>query len=57
MISPIKTRIRKPSQRGIFHDSRQDVDALAKVCTELINKVNELTDEVNRLNSNKNNDR
>ena len=52
MISLIKTRIRKSKNQGIFHDSRQDVEALSKVCIELINKVNELTNEVNRLNTN-----
>lgn len=49
MIKPIKIRMRKSSDSGIFHNSREDCQVLMKVCNELVAKVNELTDEVNRL--------
>jgi predicted transcriptional regulator len=46
MISKINTRI-KLNKTGLFHNSREDVASLSKVCNLLINKVNELTDEIN----------
>ena len=49
MVKKIKTRIRKSSNPGIFHDSRGDIAIISKVCTELIDKVNELVEEVNEL--------
>jgi hypothetical protein len=49
MIKPLKLRVRKSSESGIFHNSKQDVATLTKVCNQLIDKVNELTKEVNIL--------
>ncbi|MFS0783579.1 hypothetical protein [Bacillus sp. 1P06AnD] len=54
MIKPIKTKIGKSKQRVIFHDSREDVQALGKVCNELIDKVNEIIAVVNGINSKNN---
>lgn len=49
MIQKINTRLRKSNNSGVFHDTKRDVATLTVVCIELINKVNELTDEINRL--------
>lgn len=49
VIKRINTKIRKPNDTGIFHNSREDVAVLGKVCNELIDKVNELVDKVNEL--------
>jgi hypothetical protein len=49
LIKKLDIKIRKSDNRGIFHDSRSDVNTLMKICVELINKVNELTDELNEL--------
>jgi|CXWK01.1.fsa_nt_gi hypothetical protein len=46
----IKTKLVKASETGLFHDSRGDVRKLAKVVNMLVDKVNELVDENNRLN-------
>ena len=50
MIKKINFRLRESLNKGIFHDSREDSRRLAKTCNILIDKVNELTDEVNKLN-------
>lgn len=50
MIKKIDSKFRKSSSIGIFHDSREDCRNLARVCNMLIDKVNELTSEVNKLN-------
>lgn len=57
MIKKIDFKLRKSSGIGIFHDSREDCRNLAKVCNILIDKVNELTSEVNKLNKNISNER
>lgn len=49
-IKPIKfKRINKTRNAGIFYSPKKDMDVLVDVCNELIAKVDELTDEVNRL--------
>lgn len=50
MIKKIDFKFRGSSSRGIFHDSREDCRNLARACNILIDKVNELTSEVNKLN-------
>ncbi|WP_160297279.1 hypothetical protein [Paenibacillus sp. IHBB 10380] len=49
MIKKITKRFRPSNEGGLFHNSREDVAALAKFCNELADKVNELTDKVNEL--------
>ncbi|WP_157091290.1 hypothetical protein [Paenibacillus antarcticus] len=49
MIKKITKRFRPSNDGGFFHNSREDVAALAKFCNELADKVNELTDKVNEL--------
>lgn len=49
MIKKIKNKVGTTGGAGIFHDTRDDVRILAEVCNRLIDKVNELTDEVNKL--------
>lgn len=49
MIRKIKTYVKFSEGGGLFHNSRQDVNKLAKVCNELTDKVNELVQEVNEL--------
>ena len=51
MINPIKIKIRQSKQKSILHNSREDAEMLGKVCNELIDKVNELIVEVNKLKS------
>lgn len=46
----IKIMIKKSSETGIFHDSRKDVKTLGIVTNNLIDKLNEAIDEINRLN-------
>lgn len=50
MIKPIKyARIKRKD--GLFHSPKQDIEVLITVCNALIDKVDELTKEVNRLSS------
>lgn len=49
MVQKIKIKLRDIDAIGIFHDTRGDVNKLAKVCNQLIDKVNELVDKVNDL--------
>lgn len=57
MIKKINFKFRNSSGIGIFHDSRKDCVILARACNTLIDKVNELTNEVNRLNKVINNEK
>ena len=41
--------LRKPSTSGIFHDTRKDVQTLSKCINILVDKVNELVNENNKL--------
>jgi hypothetical protein len=50
MVEKIKIRCVKPDESGLFHDSRGDARKLAKMVNLLVDKVNELVDENNRLN-------
>lgn len=45
----IKLKIKKSSDSGIFHASRKDVRILGEVVNLLIDKVNELIEENNKL--------
>jgi hypothetical protein len=45
----IKQRIVQSEERGIFHNSRQDVRELSKMVNALIDKINELVDQHNLL--------
>lgn len=45
----IDIKIDKAGGLGIFHNSRNDVKVLAGVCNTLIDKVNELIDENEKL--------
>lgn len=53
MIEKITKRFRPSSNGSLFHNSREDVAALAKFCNELADKVNELTEKVNELDKSK----
>jgi len=53
MINRIKTKIKLNCNNGIFHDSREDVNRLGNVLVECIEKINELTDEINKLKEEK----
>jgi len=55
-VEKLKIRVGKSNNTGIFHDSRSDVAKLGEVCNKLINKVNELVDEVNTLKEGKSHD-
>ena len=47
----ITYKVKKADEYGLFHDSRGDVNRLAKVCNDLIDKVNQLIYEVETLKS------
>ena len=49
MLKIIKTKIRINSNRGLFHDSRGDINKLAKVLKECINEINNQEKEINKL--------
>lgn len=53
MIKPIRTYINKVDRKPLFYDASADTETLRKVCNELIDKVNELTTEVNALRAEK----
>ena len=48
-IKKITFRLGDSDSYGFTHDSRTDVRNLAKVCNVLIDKLNELAEEVNKL--------
>ncbi len=54
IIKRITSKLRLANNRGLLHDSRNDVRELAKTCNLLIDKVNELTDKVNELEKERN---
>ena len=45
----IKIKVKRSSESGIFHDSRKDIMILGEIVNLLIDKVNELIDENNKL--------
>lgn len=45
----INVKVRPSGEGGLFHDSRRDVRVLGQAVNLLIEKVNELIDENNRL--------
>lgn len=49
MIQPLKIKVRRADNPGIFHNSREDVRRLGEALNKAIDKINELTDAVNRL--------
>lgn len=49
MIKRLIMTIRKSSNSGIFHNSREDIVTLGKAMNILIDKVNELVDANNTL--------
>ena len=49
MIKELDFRLRKSDGYVIMHDSRADSQALIGVCNTIIDKVNELVSEVNRI--------
>lgn len=42
-------KIRTGLNNGLFHDTRADVDTLAKALNKCIDKINELVEENNKL--------
>lgn len=53
MIKQIRTYLNKVDRKALFYDASADTETLRKVCNELIDKVNELTSEVNALSAEK----
>lgn len=49
MLKKLNIKIRPTEKIGLLHDSRADVRILAATINTLINKVNELVDENNKL--------
>lgn len=52
MIEKLKYRIKIHPDNGLFHDTRGDVSAIAKYLIILTNKINEIVDVVNSMQSN-----
>lgn len=50
MIDKLSFNIRTSGNRGIFHDSREDVRTLTKALNRSIDKINELVEVVNKQN-------
>jgi hypothetical protein len=50
-IEPLNNRLRRSGSHGIFHDTRQDVATLMLANNLLVDKVNELVEEVNSLSN------
>lgn len=51
MVDKLKHKIKTKLGNGIFHDTRADVNTIAEYCNVLTNKINELVDVVNELQS------
>lgn len=49
MIEPLKIKVRRADNPGIFHASREDVRRLGEALNKAIDKINELTESVNKL--------
>jgi hypothetical protein len=49
LIKKITKRLRNSDHISVFHDTRNDVVVLAKMVNMLIDKDNELIDEINEL--------
>ena len=49
MLNLIKTKIRRSDSISVWHDTRGDVMTLTNVCNELIEKVNELVETINKF--------
>jgi hypothetical protein len=49
MIEKITKRLRNSDRIGVFHNTRGDVVLLARMVNMLIDKNNELIDEINEL--------
>lgn len=49
-IEPLNNRLRRSGSHGLIHDSRQDVATLMLANNLLVDKVNELIEEINSLN-------
>lgn len=49
MIAKIRTRIKTGRNNGIFHNSREDVNALAEYCNMLTDKINLIIEELNEI--------
>ena len=51
MIKKLKQKLKTYLGNGIFHDFRADANTIADYCNVLTNKINELVDAVNELQS------
>lgn len=49
MLNLIKSKMRRSGNVSVWHDTRSDVMTLTNVCNELIEKVNELVEIVNKM--------
>lgn len=47
MIEPLRLKIKTNCNQGLFHDSRGDIDILAKVFVILQDKINEVINTIN----------
>lgn len=51
----MKFKLKQSSGVGIFHDSRADVRSLSKVINLIIDKMDEIIEEINNLKEKQNN--
>lgn len=47
----LNIKIQKPSTSGIFHDTRADAKIIRDVLNKMLDKIDELVEEVNKLKS------
>lgn len=47
MIEPIKHKVRQTDELYLIHDTRASVRILAKMINEIVNKINEIIEQIN----------
>lgn len=45
----INVKLRQSGNTGLFHNSREDVQSIMKVCNILIDEINKMDIEINEL--------
>jgi len=53
MANKITKKLKRMGESGLFHDSRADVRLIAKYCNSLVDKINELIDEIETIKKDK----
>lgn len=51
-LKKIEYKLRRTESRGLVHDGRQDIRYVSGAVNDLIDKINELVDEIHLLKTN-----